>query len=119
MNEYITDNCRNQHTYLVVQEPPLGYDIWNIGKRHAPEGYLPFCRLSDRQPFPGGRSIETDTLKALKCDGWDIILDAIGYGPQNSAEMRKYIEKNRKNPNRNWICQYMRNAIPYLEKIGL
>ena len=71
-------------TYEVVTEPPLGYIIWNIGD-NAPEGYLPFCRLSARQPFPGGRTIETDTLRALKCDGWDIILDAIGFGPGNSS----------------------------------
>ena len=115
----IQDKSMHPYTYEVVEEVPLGYHIWNIGKQHAPEGYLPFCRLSSKQPFPGGRSIEVDTLKALKCEGWDIILDAIGYGPQNSTEMKKYIEKSRKNPNRNWICQYMRDAIPYLEKIGL
>lgn len=84
--------------YEVVSTRPFGYEIWNIGKNNAPEGYLPFCRLSARQPFPGGRTIETDTLRALKCDGWDIILDAIGFGPGNSAEMKKFIKKHERNP---------------------
>lgn len=40
--------------YEVVSTRPFGYEIWNIGKNNVPEGYLPFCRLSARQPFPGG-----------------------------------------------------------------
>ena len=48
--------------YEVVSTWPFGYEIWNIGKNNAPEGYLPFCRLSAIQPFPGGRTIETDTF---------------------------------------------------------
>lgn len=105
--------------YEVVSTRPFGYEIWNIGKNNAPEGYLPFCRLSARQPFPGGRTIETDTLRTLKCDGWDIILDAIGFGPGNSAEMKKFIKKHERNPRKSWECERMRAAIPYLEKIGM
>lgn len=106
-------------TYEVVTEPPLGYIIWNIGKNNAPEGYLPFCRLSSRQPFPGGRNIEVDDLRALKCDGWDVILDAIGFGPGNSTEMKNFIKKHERNPRKSWKCERMCAAIPYLEKIGL
>lgn len=106
-------------TYEVVSTRPLGYEIWNIGKHNAPEGYLPFCRLSTGQPFPGGKNIEADTLRALKCDGWDTILDAIGFGPGNSAEMKRFIEKYGHDPRRDWACERMRAAIPCLEKIGM
>ena len=105
--------------YEVVSTRPFGYEIWNIGKNNAPKGYLPFCRLSSRQPFPGGRNIEADDLRALKCDGWDVILDAIGFGPGNSTEMKKFIKKHERNPRKSWECERMRTAIPYLEKIGM
>ena len=35
------------YTFRLVDHIPLGYIIWNIGKHHMPEGYLPLCRLSD------------------------------------------------------------------------
>ena len=66
------------YTFRLVDHIPLGYIIWNIGKHHMPEGYLPLCRLSLFQPFPGGRNIEVETLRAMKFDGAHIILDAIG-----------------------------------------
>ena len=47
------------HTFEVVEEVPLGYEIWNIGKNMI-DGYLPLCRLSSQQAFPGGRSIEAE-----------------------------------------------------------
>jgi hypothetical protein len=105
-------------TYEVVTEPPLGYIIWNIGD-NAPEGYLPFCRLKFMQPFEGGREIESDTLKAIKCDGAREILAAIGLGAETSAEMKEFIKKHERNPRRSWECERMRAAIPYLEKIGM
>lgn len=104
--------------YEVVTEPPLGYIIWNIGS-NAPEGYLPFCRLKAVQPFDGGREIEPDTLKAMKCDGAKEILAAIGLGAETSAEMKKFIKKHERNARRSWECERMRTAIPYLEKIGM
>ena len=115
----IKDNGMFPHIYEVVQEPPLGYCIWNIGKLNAPDGYLPFCRLSTKQLFPGGRAIEIDSLKALKCDGWDVILDAVGFGPETSREMRVFLRKNQNKRNLDWICERMRKAIPYLQAIGM
>lgn len=115
MNETLK---HNDYIYTVVTEPPLGYEIWNIGD-HAPEGYLPFCRLSVFQPFSGARCIEVDTLKAIKCEGAKLILAAIGFGPQTSAEMQKYISKNKSKKNETWICERMEKAIPYLKAIGL
>ena len=106
------------YTYEVVTEPPLGYKIWNIGN-YAPEGYLPFCRLKAVQPFEGGHCIESDTLKAMKCDGAKEILAAIGLGAETSAEMKEFIKKHERDSRRSWECERMRAAIPYLEKIGM
>ena len=52
-----------EHTYEIVNAVPLGYTVWNIGHPVAGE-YLPLCRLSQHQPFPGGQSIDVDSLKA-------------------------------------------------------
>ena len=54
-------------SYEVVDHIPPRYEVWNIG-RHAPPGYIPLCRLTQFQRFPGGRDIETDKLKAIPID---------------------------------------------------
>ena len=97
----------HNNEYTIVTEPPLGYEIWNI--KDAPNGCLPFCRLKMMQPFGGAREIEPDTLKAMKCDGAQVISDA----------MQKYIAKNGKKENEKWICERMKKAIPFMKKIGL
>ena len=61
--------------FELVNEFPLGYHIWKI---NMCDGYLPLCRLRFFQPFPGAQYIELDTLKAIKCEGAQIILAAIG-----------------------------------------
>lgn len=104
------------HTFELVDRVPLGYKIWNIGANMA-DGYLPLCRLCAIQPFPGGRSIEADTLKAIKCEGAQEILKAAGWGPETVEEMEKYIEKNKDNPHRRYEVQLMKNALPYMRKI--
>ena len=78
--------------FEIVEEVPCGYRIWNIGKNMI-DGYLPFCRLSSQQPFTGGMSIEADTLKAMKVDEAQTILNAIGYGEDTIKEMEAYINK--------------------------
>ena len=55
----------------------------------------------------------------MKCDGAQVILDAIRFGPQTSDAMQKYIAKNGKKENEKWICDRMRKAIPFMKKIGL
>lgn len=106
-------------TFEIVDTAPLGYDIWNIGKNMV-EGYLPFCRLSTHQPFPGATNIETDTLKAVKCEGAQIILAAIGRGPKTIKEMEAYIAKNRNA--KPGTCAYTQierymAALPYMRQL--
>ena len=104
------------HTFELVDRVPLGYLVWNIGKNMA-DGYLPLCRLCAVQPFPGGRNIEADTLKAIKCEGAQEILAAAGYGPKTPDEMERYIKKNENNPKRKFEVERMKAALPYMRKL--
>ena len=106
----------NGHTFELVDAVPLGYSIWNIGENMV-DGYLPFCRLKQVQPFPGGRAIETDTLKAIKCEGAQIILAAVGYGPETPEEMERYIQKYSGNKNRAFEVERMKKALPFMRKL--
>lgn len=102
-----------KYHFEVVEHRPLGYEVWNISSDITP-GYLPFCRLKSIQPFEGGRAIETDTLKVMKCDDAKAILDAIGYGPETPAEMAAYIEAHKKDEPT--ICTRMERALaPFTE----
>jgi len=104
-----------EHIFEVIEKVPYGYQIWNIGKNMV-EGYLPFCRLLAQQPFAGGRSIETDTLKAMKVDGAQIILDAVGYGPCTIKEMEDHIAKySKRKPHE---CNKIKAALPYMKQIN-
>lgn len=83
-----------RHTFEIVDRVPNGYMVWNIGKNMI-DGYLPLCRLkrASEQPFEGGCAIETDTLKAIKLDGAQIVLAAFGFGPYDIPSMEKYVKR--------------------------
>ena len=83
----------NGDTFEIVDFIPLGFSIWNIGK-NMPDGYLPLCRLSQRQPFPGGRNIETDTLKAIKIEGAQTILAAVSRGCNTIEAMEAFVNEH-------------------------
>lgn len=101
----------------VVMKIPCGYKIWNIGK-NAPEGYLPLCCLG-RQKFEGGREIDPDTLKAIKVDGAEAILAAVGFGPATPSEMVRYVKRygSSKTPYVKSRVERCRKAIYYMQKI--
>lgn len=106
------------HTYEIVEAIPLGYAIWNIG-HCAPEGYLPLCRPAQNQPFPGGRRIEVETLKAIKMEGAEIVLAALGHGQDTLPEMEQYVKRYR-NSKTSWVqhrVELYRKAIPIMRKI--
>ena len=102
--------------FELVEEFPLGYHIWNIGK-NMQDGYLPLCRLRPTQPFPGGQGIEPDTLKAIKCEGAQTILAAIGFGPETPEEMEEYIAKHAKDPAYSRNVQRMKKALPLMREL--
>ena len=106
----------HEYTYEIVNAVPLGYTVWNVGHPVAGE-YLPLCRMSKYQPFPGGRSIDVDSLKAIRCDGAQTILDAVGYGPGTLDEMECFIEKHkmaRPGTLRHREVERMKAALPFM-----
>ena len=105
-----------EHEFELVDSVPFGYIIWNIGKNMV-DGYLPICRLSDRQPFPGGRSIDTSTLKAIKVDGAQTILAAAGCGPNTVKEVEAYIEKHSTTKSKAWEIKRLKAALPYMRQV--
>lgn len=106
-------------TFELVDHVPSNYHIWNIG-RNMVDGYLPLCQLAAPQPFLGGRSIRPDTLKAIKCDGAQTILAAIGYGPETPDQMEKYIKRySKEGPGgRHALAvERMKKALPLMREI--
>ena len=106
----------NGDTFELVDRVPRGYLIWNIGKNMV-DGYLPLCRLAYFQPFPGGRNIEVETLKAIKCEGAQTILAAIGWGPETPEEMERYIEKHERIGTHIMEVESMKKALPLMRQI--
>lgn len=103
-------------TFELVDRVPRGYFVWNIGKNMI-DGYLPLCRLAFFQPFPGGRNIEVETLKAIKCEGAQTILAAIGWGPETPEEMERYIEKHERKGTCTMEVERMKKALPLMRQI--
>ncbi len=107
------------HTFELVDRVTLGYQIWNIGK-NMPDGYLPLCRLKPNQPFPGGRSIEPDTLRAIKCEGAQKILAAVRSGAETVREMEQYVAEHQNAEEGTWECsmvEKIKEALPYMRQI--
>lgn len=108
-----------EHTFELVDSIPRGYGIWHIGK-YMPDGYLPLCRLSQRQPFPGGRKIETDTLKAIEIEGAQTILAAIGWGTDTIEEMERYVSRHRNAKEGSKIYEHVQKvkaALPIMRQL--
>lgn len=115
MNTIVHDDL----VFEVVETVPLGYEIWNIGKNMI-DGYLPFCRISRNQPFPGGRCVETDTLKAIKNDGAQLILEAVGAGVYTTKDMERYIERHKNAKSGTYAfakTQRIKKALPYMKQL--
>ena len=109
-----------EDTFEVLNTVPLGYKIWNIG-RNMPDGYLPFCRLKAVQPFEGAQCVETDSLKAVRTEGAQVILAAVGRGAGDDLKgMENYLQKHphpapgsRAEAN----VERIKKAIPYLRAL--
>lgn len=97
-----------KHEFELVESVPWGYKIWNIGKNMI-DGYLPIVQVGGYD----GCQVNTSTMKAIKTDGAQTILEAIGAGPSTVKEMESYIEKH---PNE-WGVDRMKIALPLMRKI--
>lgn len=76
MNKNILTDTEGHNTFEVVNNLPLGYHIWHIGK-HMPVGYIPLCKYKAKQPFEGCTEIEPDTLKAISLENAERILSKV------------------------------------------
>lgn len=82
--EIITDG---KDTFELVDFIPYGYHIWNIGKNMI-DGYLPLVQLGG---YDGCQVI--NKKKALKIEGAQTILAAIGRGQETIEQMETYIKR--------------------------
>lgn len=106
------------NTFELVDEVPLGYTVWNIGRHNMPAGYLPLCRLLHPQPC-GARQIDVDSLKATKVKGAEYVLDVASSGMASIQKMETYMIRNKgsKDP---WAVRQIercKKAIPVLESL--
>lgn len=116
---YIEDDIH--HRFEVVDKWPQNYLIWNIGYDAIP-GYIPFCQLDSYQPFPGGRNVNVNTLKAYKTDAYkEIMIAASGSCSFTLEDMKKYLKRcEKKKKLSSWDRKYVpkvERAIEEIERI--
>lgn len=100
----------SEDEFELVDSVPHGYQIWNIGKNMI-DGSLPLVQTGGYD----GCQVNTRTMKAIKIDGAQTILAAVGCGPKTVKDMEAYIKKYEKT--RTTEVERMRNAIPIMRKI--
>ena len=76
-----------KHTFEVVNFVPCGYQIWNIGKNMI-DGYLPLVQVGGHD----GCQV-VGIKKAIKIEGAQTILKAIGRGQNTIKKMETYIRR--------------------------
>lgn len=115
MKKYVS---YGEHKFEIVESVPKGYFIWNIGKNMV-DGYLPLCKLKEIQDFKGGKSIELDTLKAIKIKDSQKILEATKEGGGTLKSIKRYVAKykNHKNAWKSYCADGLEKIIPVLETI--
>lgn len=95
---------------------PLGYEVWSIGN-HMPDGWLPLCRLCQVQPFEGATNIEVDTLKAIRCEGAQMILSASVSDIDTLEKAERFIKKYDGNPKKQYELKKAKAALPYMRQL--
>lgn len=73
--------------FQIVDFVPSGHHIWNIGKNMI-DGYLPLVQLGG---YDGYQVV--GVKKAIKIEGAQTILAAIGWGQGTIKEMETYIKR--------------------------
>ncbi len=108
-----------KNTFTIVNEVPDGYKIWNIGP-YMLKGFIPLCRLKQELLQKGLYVIEKDCLLAIKSEGSDKIMAAIGGGYHTVALMEKFLSDNPKPKEDSWEAKQIlriKAALPYMRKI--
>lgn len=101
------------HTFEIVDFVPYGYKIWGIGKNMI-DGYLPLVQTGG---YDGCQVI--GIKKAIKIEGAQTILAAIGYGEYTIKGMEEYIEKYKNSKEEIKIMQIekYKKALPIMRQI--
>ena len=109
---YIEDDMH--HQFEVVNKWPQHYEIWHISSDSIP-GYIPFCQLDSYQPFPGGRNVNVNTLKAYKTDAYkEIMIAASGSCSFTLEDMKKYLKRCEKKKK---LSSWDRKYVPKVERV--
>lgn len=109
----------NGDTFEVVDIYPLGYEIWNIGSNML-EGYVPFCRMASKQPFHGARRIDVSSLRAMKSESAEIIMQAANAGCTTLKKMEEYLTKHKNaefGTYESCQCGLIERALPYMYEL--
>lgn len=101
------------HEFEIVDFVPYGYKIWNIGKNMI-DGYLPLVITGG---YDGCQVI--GVKKAIKIEGAQTILAAMGNGQKNIKEMEDYIKEYSNSDEEIKINQIKRfeKALPIMRQI--
>lgn len=101
------------HEFEVVDFVPYGYKVWNIGKNMI-DGYLPLVLTGG---YDGCQVI--GVKKAVKIEGAQTILEAIGNGQNTIQEMENYIKEYSDSNEEIKINQIKRfeKALPIMRQI--
>ena len=77
-------------------------------------------QIKDEQQIEGGMEVDTDSLKAIRMEGAQIILEAIGWGgPDTVKTMERYIKRYQNSKSMyvmRRVARY-RAALPYMRSI--
>ena len=99
------------HVFEIVDEVPLGYLIWNIGK-NMPDGYLPLCRIKDGREF----DIEPETLEAIRHPEAQTILAGAGCAG-TLKEMEAFVKKYKNDKRESYWVKRIEEALPYARQL--
>ncbi len=105
----------NRYSFEVVEKIPYNYHIWNVNKNLI-EGYIPLIQLSPHQGFEGGRSVNTETMKAIKCEDYQEIMDNL-HIIKNIKNTEKWLEKNENNIKKQWEINRIKKSLPLIKKL--
>lgn len=97
-----------QHIGHIINSPPYGARIWPIG-RHAPAGYVPFVYSGGYD----GCQVDTHRIYLVANNGANVIMDAIGYGPDDIPSMEEYIKTHPGD----YFAGKMTKALPYMKEL--
>ena len=98
------------YVFEVVESVPQGFKIWNIGY-HMVDGYIPLCEPIEK----GSYTINPNTLKAIKYDKAQELLNCVGAGYCGTLkECESYLKRKKQSSYHSNKCL---KALPLLKEL--